>query len=81
MRQLSTRHPKPIPRSRPATIQAIGAEGWAVAERMVDARSPLVVEEAADELRAAVRSDRGWIPRLVVFDDQGLDVTANFDVN
>lgn len=41
----------------------------------------MIVEQVADELRSAVRSDTGWIPQIVVLDDHGNDVTAVFNVN
>ena len=81
MTHRQTHRSRPDGQSRPVTVQAIGPQGWAVAERMVDHSTPLVVEQAADELRATVRSDSGWLPRLVVLDEQGRDVTAAYDVN
>lgn len=64
-----------------ATIQAIGPDGWAVTERVVDHAVGLVVEEVAAELRAAVRRDTGWQPRIVVLDDRGRDISTHYDVN
>lgn len=67
--------------ARPATICAIGPGGWAVAERSVDYATTMLVEQAADELRSGVRSETGWTPRMVVLDDRGRDVTADYRVN
>jgi len=68
-------------RHRAVTVQAIGPQGWAVAERIIDSSAPLVVEQAAEALRATVRSDSGGLPRLVVLDEYGRDVTAAYRVN
>lgn len=65
----------------PATIRAIGPDGWVVAERTVDRATAMVVEDAAEQLRATVRGDTGWTPRIVVLDRRGRDVTARYDVN
>lgn len=66
---------------RPAVVRAVGRDGWVVAERPVDYPTPLAVERVADELRAAVRSDTGWTPTVIVLDEAGRDVTARYGVN
>jgi len=68
-------------RGPPLTVFAIGRDGWAVAERPIDFVSAIVVESVADELRAAVRSDTGWTPTIVVVDRYGRDVTPDFKVD
>ncbi len=65
----------------PATLYAIGPDGWPCAERIVDHAVPLIVEQVADELRSAVRSDSRWLPRIAVLDEHGRDITASFNVN
>ncbi len=65
----------------PAVVRAIGPHGWVAAERPVDYPTRLVVERVADELRAAVRSDTGWTPTLIVLDENGRDITCHYDVN
>jgi hypothetical protein len=62
------------------TLFAIGPNGWPHSERIVDRAVPLIVEEVADELRSAVRSASGWLPRIAVLDERGRDITASFNV-
>ena len=66
---------------RRATVSAIGPDGWPCAERPVECAIALIVEQVADELRSAVRSDTSWVPRIVVHDHDGNDITAEFNVN
>lgn len=68
-------------RRPPLTVFAIGRDGWAVAEQPIDFVSAIVVESVADELRAAVLSDTGWTPTIVVVDRYGRDVTPDFKVD
>jgi hypothetical protein len=63
------------------TLLAIGPDGWPCSERIVDRAVPLIVEQVADDLRSAVRSDSGWLPRIAVLDERGRDITASFNVN
>lgn len=72
---------RPDVQGHPATVQAIGPDGWAIAERSVDSATPMTVKQTADELRATVRSDSGWLPRIVVLDEQDRDVTDTYNVN
>jgi hypothetical protein len=66
---------------RSVTIQAIGPQGWPVAERVVDYVTEITVEDAAEQLRAAVRSDYGWQATIVVRDARGRDITRRYRVN
>ena len=69
------------PSARSAVVRAVGRDGWVVAERPVDYPTRLVVERVADDLRAAVRRDTGWAPTMMVFDEEGRDITSRYDVN
>jgi hypothetical protein len=40
-----------------------------------------LVEDAAEQLRAAVRSESGWTPPIVVSDMRGREVTFRYNVN
>ncbi len=62
------------------TLLAIGPQGWAVAERRIDHPTPLIVADVADQLRAAVRSDTGWTPTVLVLDRSGDDVSSRYPV-
>ena len=65
----------------PVTVIAIGREGWAVADRRVDVPLPTLVEDAAEQLRALVRSEHGWQPRIVVLTADGQDISTEFRVD
>jgi hypothetical protein len=64
----------------PFVVRAIGRDGWPVAERPVDRGASLQVVLVADELRAQVLADVGWLPRIVVVDARGRDVSEAFEV-
>jgi hypothetical protein len=74
----TSRPARPSPNLR---ILAIGPNGWAVAERIVEHPIPMLVEQAAEELRWAIRSETGRTPLIMVLDDRGRDLTRSFDVN
>ncbi len=63
------------------TLLAVGPQGWAVAERRIDHPTPMIVAEVADQLRAAVRSDTGWLPTILVLDETGADVSRRYPVD
>jgi hypothetical protein len=83
MRERTVKKPRtrsPHQRAARLTVFAIGHDGWPVAERPLDFVDPMIVESAAEELRAAVRNDTGWAPRIVIVDWHGHDVTSRFRV-
>lgn len=67
--------------ARGVTIRAIGPEGWPVAERPVDDPGAITVESVAEALRAGVRNDTGWTPRIVVLAPDGRDITSAYRVD
>jgi hypothetical protein len=73
-----TVRPRGIGQARVWTVQALGHDGWVVAERSVDHPSSLILDQVADQLRAHVRGETGWTPTLRVLDPQGRDVSARF---
>jgi hypothetical protein len=60
------------------TVQALGHDGWVVAERSVDHPSSPILEDVAEQLRALVRGETGWTPTVPALDPQGRDVSASF---
>lgn len=63
-------------------VQAIGPDGLLVAERILEGSSNPLVEEAARALRIAVRRDtERRLPRIVVLDANGKDITDAYEVN
>ncbi|HTS15267.1 MAG TPA: hypothetical protein VMH24_06345 [Candidatus Sulfotelmatobacter sp.] len=62
-------------------IRAIGPMGWVVAERPLDTASPITVEDAVEALRSSVRSETGWVPRIVILDHDGRDVSTRYRVD
>jgi hypothetical protein len=71
-----TARPKRGPIPSRWMVQAIGPDGWVVAERSVDRPNRMLLEDVAEQLRALVRSETGWTPRLRVLDSGGHDVSA-----
>jgi hypothetical protein len=69
---------KPPP--QPVTIYAIGPDGWVIVERRVDFATRIVVEDAVDAVRAAVRAETGWDPRVEVRNDRGRDMSRRFGI-
>ena len=67
------------PVAGPVIVQAVGRDGWVVAERRLDHGLSILIEDAADALRSAVRLETGWEPRIVVQDEEGHDLTARYN--
>jgi hypothetical protein len=63
------------------TMQALGPDGWAVAERFVDHPSPMILEDVAEQLRALVRVETGWTPTVRLLDPRGRDVSARYELD
>lgn len=55
--------------------------GWVVAERTIDHPTVQLVEDAVAALRASVRAESGWSPRIAVVDGQGRDVTRRCGID